>query len=367
MSDSTPQSNWRTFVENELNTIRPILAKRGYSFSAEQPHTKGERFLMKNITTTSGEKLILLGADKQSNRVVIKATRDETGKQELEHERKCRALLQDIDFSYTSFDAPKEVAFWSESGYMFAIQNYVDQACNFLDRSLEEQFIYALNALNTQAGARITTNSHLKKVGSVFGIRKSSDYIRLLNAFITSLQQRQVAPEILATVESVLTTFKKEKLRIEQYCGFLTHTDFVPHNFRIANNIMYLLDWSSLEFGNKHESWARFLNFMTLYNPQLETLLIDYIDKNRSFEERESLQLMRLYRLCELITYYANTLTSSSDDLLELNQVRVYFWHNVLKAELQNKRVDRSIVARYQNTRDKLRSSGEKERQRNLH
>jgi len=130
---------------------------------------------------------------------------------------------------------------------------------------------------------------------------------------------------------------------------------------------MYLLDWSSLEFGNKHESWARFLNFMTLYNPALETLLIEYVEHNRAPEERESLQLMRLYRLCELITYYANTLHKSEGDLLKLNQTRVQFWHDVLLVEITNQRVSPSLVTEYTNSRDQLRSQSEKERQVNLH
>src|SRR5690606_17976906 len=158
----------------------------------------------------------------------------------------------------------------------------------------------------------------------------------------------------LVTASHAKLTEQKE--RIEQYCGFLTHTDFVPHNFRIKDDILYLLDFSSLQFGNKHESWARFLNFMTLYNPELESLLIDYVDQNRASEERESLQLMRLFRLGEIITYYVKNVSQSDGSLKTLNQNRVQFWADVLAAEIENKRVSRDIVKNYQTNRDQLRS-----------
>ena len=68
---------------------------------------------------------------------------------------------------------------------------------------------------------------------------------------------------------------------------------------------------------------------MTLYNPELEELLITYVEKNRSFEERESLQLMRLFRLGEIISYYVNTSEQSTGNLRDLNLVRVRFWNDV--------------------------------------
>ena len=106
---------------------------------------------------------------------------------------------------------------------------------------------------------------------------------------------------------------------------------------------------------------------MTLYNRPLEQWLITYVEKNRAPEERESLQLMRVFRLGEIITYYMNTLERSDGSLQSLNQARVEFWSNVLAAELNNERVADSIVEQYQMTRDGLRSAEEKERQIGLH
>ncbi len=106
---------------------------------------------------------------------------------------------------------------------------------------------------------------------------------------------------------------------------------------------------------------------MTLYNHDLETLLITYIENNRAPEERESLQLMRLFRLVELISYHTKNRSSSEGNLQILSDTRVQFWSDVLRAELHNTRVSRDVVTTYQHTRDKLRSTEEKTRQIGLH
>ena len=72
---------------------------------------------------------------------------------------------------------------------------------------------------------------------------------------------------------------------IERYSGFLTHNDFVPHNLRVSGKEVYLLDYSSMLFGNKYESWARFLNFMIHHNRPLELALANYVRTNRGEEE----------------------------------------------------------------------------------
>ena len=48
---------------------------------------------------------------------------------------------------------------------------------------------------------------------------------------------------------------------------------------------MYLLDHSSLRFGNKYEGWARFRNFTTFYNRPLEEALLLYMRNNRAEEK----------------------------------------------------------------------------------
>jgi len=367
MSKPTVVQAWSTQVTTELQTLRSLLDRAGYTLDELQPHTMGERFLMQNISITSGHKLILLGQDRNKVKVVIKVTSDPAGVAELEQERLCRTLLETITFSYQSFFTPAEIAYWTEEGYTISIQEWIEQSSSFLARPVEDQFTLALEAFKVQESARATTASHYDQITNTFGIRTSDDYLRQATTYIDTISALDISTSILATSRKALDQLTHGRQRIEQYCGFLTHTDFVPHNFRIKNDTMYLLDTASLEFGNKHESWARFLNFMTLYNRELESHLITYLEKNRSFEERESLQLMRLYRLIEIITYYATTLSSSEHKLLELNTTRIKFWHNVLQAELQNNRVNDSIVATYQTTRDQLRSQDELIRQKDLH
>lgn len=366
MKDQPTQATWRTYLANELPVVTSLLAPLGYELEEDQPHLKGERFLMQAMTTTGGKKMILLGKNGEK-RVVVKATNDKAGKEELRHERLCRRSLHEIKFAYEAFHSPTELHFIEREGYTISIHEFVDQPSSFLERPIAEQFEFSLSAFKNQERARATTKKHFRSISNLFGNRTSSDYLHLFSTFQTFLKNERAPSEIMENIQVAQMKLISQRDRIEQYCGFLTHTDFVPHNFRIKDGILYLLDFSSLTFGNKHESWARFLNFMTLHNPELERLLVQYMEDNRSFEERESLQLLRLFRLGEIISYYTKTLKSSSEQLLELNQQRVFFWNDVLSAELNNHRVDREIVEAYKQNRDSLRSQEEKERQVGLH
>ena len=106
---------------------------------------------------------------------------------------------------------------------------------------------------------------------------------------------------------------------------------------------------------------------MTLHNRPLEAALLEYLRVNRTPEETESLRLMRIYRLGEIICYYTRTLPKSEGPLLALNQARIAFWTNVLTATLENETVEDDIVRDYVALRDSLRSEEEKERQVGLH
>lgn len=362
------QTSWSEYVASEIPRIAALLLPHDITLDTHQPHTQGERFLMQALTTIGGKKLILLGIEeKTGTKVVIKATNDLVGTQELTHERHCRTLLHTMNFSYETFHSPNEILFIEKGGYTVYVSEFIDQTSSFLDRPLEEQFSYALNALKAQERTRATTASHITQIKHVFGTRTSSDYLTMFKAFIFSYKAKQMDTRTLTVLEEASAQLQASNTRIEQYGGFLTHTDFVPHNFRIKDGTLYLLDFSSLRFGNKHESWARFLNFMALYNPELETLLIRYVEENRSPEEQASLHLMRLFRLGEIIAYYVNTLEKSGDDLLTLNKTRIEFWTDVLSAELKNTRVDSSVRAAYKEKRDALRSASEKARQIGLH
>lgn len=196
----------------------------------------------------------------------------------------------------------------------------------------------------------------------------ASDYIkkfvkykdRIFSLFPSDNNLKKVLTEAQKTLE-------KNSSTINLYSDFLTHWDFVPHNIRIKDGNIYLLDHSSIRFGNKHESWARFINFMILYNRTLEKNLLKYLRDNRSKEEILSLKLMRIFRLSEILSFYANTLSKAEGDLLILNQKRFEFWTYVLESVIHNREISDEIVDAYKHDRDKLRSKEENIRQKGLH
>jgi len=351
---SNAHHTWTAYLKSELAAVTPLLHSLGFALDPQQKHLGGERYLMQAVTTHSGKKLILTGTrNKDGMRVVIKATRDQGGARELRHERECRRVLHEIRFAYRAFHSPKEVLFIEKGGFTISIQAFLEQECSFLERPLKEQFNYALAAFKAQESAHATTHAHFRLVKRTFGTIDAKGYLELFARF-------GAPKESSAFLEKHAET-------IEQYCGFLTHTDFVPHNFRIKEGTMFLLDHSSLRFGNKYEGWARFLNFMSLYNPALEKALIEYVQENRAPEELLSLRLMRVYRLGEIVHYYRRTLEQSTGDLLLLNKARVEFWSAVLEYQLKDAPLPSSLREEYMRTRDSLRSEEEKARQIGLH
>lgn len=354
MPHPSAQQNREGYREQQLATVTPILKELGFALQAQQPHLGGERYLMQAVTTASGRKLILLGYRVSDNtRVVIKATGDPEGMRELEHERSCREILHEIGFAYKIFRSPEEILFKHTRGFLISVQAFISQEKPFLARDLKEQFSLALTAFKAQESAHATTYKHLRLIRHTFGSMNAGDYLRLFARMSENLRARDL--------------LEKHRETIEQYCGFLTHVDFVPHNFRIAHGEIFLLDHSSLRFGNKYEGWARFLNFMTLYNPALEKALTKYIALNRTPEESLSLRLMRIYRLGEIIWYYRDKLPHSRGNLYTLNSKRVEFWSTVLDAMLEDREVPEATIAEYRRVRDSLRSPEERERQVDLH
>lgn len=365
---STAHTAWEAYVKEELPRVGVLLKRYAITLDTIQPHTQGERFLMQAVTTFGGIKLILLGRDeKTGKRVVIKVSNEQAGKNELQHERTCRTALHAMRFSYESFHSPLELLFLETEGYTIFVSEYIAQTSTFLERPLPEQFSYSLRALKAQEQTRATTAGHFRSIKAVFGTRTAQEYLQLFDSFYAIIQASLVDVSVLKAFAEAKALLQSSTERIEQYGGFLTHTDFVPHNFRISNDTLYLLDFSSLRFGNKHESWARFLNFMTLYNRELESLLLEYVQKNRAPEECESLHIMRVFRLCEIITYYAKTLEKTSGDLRLLSEARISFWTEVLKSTLVGTRIKETVVTQYKAIRDRLRSDDEKARQTGLH
>lgn len=362
------QQNWRQYCDRELAAAATILTAHGFTLDTDQPHLKGERFLMQAVTTESGHKLILFGVDQTGMRVVIKASRDQAGKRELAHERHCRSVLNQLKFAAEVFITPPEVAWIEETGFLIAVTAYIDQVSTFLERPITEQFDFALAAFKAQEGTHATTYNHQKLIKSVYTLRTAPDYIQQFETFKNDLTTGSHAKKITPLLTEATEFLIRHKVTIDQYSGFLTHTDFVPHNIRIDTaNTIYLLDHSSLTFGNKYEGWARFLNFMALYHPALEQAFVKYVRDNRVESELLSLKLMRIYRLGEIIWYYQNKLAFCEGNLKQLNQVRVRFWSDILDHILHDQPIPPSLISEYQSTRDSLRTEDEKQRQKNLH
>lgn len=362
------EHDWNTYKERELTLLTPILHTHGYSLDSIQPHTTGERFLMQAVTTTSGRKLILLGTGMGGKRVVIKATRDGAGIRELAHEELCRNVLGTIDFAKDIFRTPQCIEHINAGGFVIIVTEFITQEKTFLERPTAEQFDIALSAFKGQEGAHATTFKHRTLIKDTFGIREGEQYLTNFDSFqkncVSALPHDHELHTLLTTAYRELLDHKET---IEQYCGFLTHTDFVPHNIRIHDGTLFLLDHSSLTFGNKYEGWARFLNFMTLYNPPLERAFVKYVKDNRTPEESQSLRLMRIYRLGEIIWYYVHTLALCTGNLLTLNTERVHFWSTVLAHILKDEAIPADEIQNYKTRRDALRSKDEKERQQGLH
>lgn len=353
-------------MTRELTAVRPILKSQGIDLDAEQPHVIGERAVMRAVTTTSGEKLVLLGRLAQTGaRVVIKTSADPHGRKELEHERRAKALLAKLKFAYDVFFTPKELLFYTRKGRTIAVYEFIEQEKSFIDRPTEEQFHFALRAFKAQESAHATTAKHTRLIKDVFDTYDAVAYLDRFRSFQKTILEFDPSQEhSLTTVHERLESGRET---IDRYGRFLVHTDFVPHNFRIAGDVFYLLDFSSLRFGNKYEGWARFLNFMALYNPTLEQALTEYVARNRSRGEQESLHVMRLYRLTELVAFYVSTLSRAEGLLNELNTARVYFWLAVLEATLNKTSLADDVREEYKKLRDSLRSNEEKQRQQGLH
>ncbi len=360
---------WNEYCARELPRAKVLLRDLGYTLDPEQPHIGGERYLMQAVTTTSGRKLILLAhRDTDQTRAVVKITDDLAGKRELTHERACRLILSRIKFAYRVFHSPEELFFGERDGRLISIQRFIPQERAFLERPVTEQFAFALAAFKAQESAHATTYEHARLIASTFKTMRADDYRTHFEQFRRNIiRESPSSPALTGTLEEGARCLEAAHGEIERYAHFLTHTDFVPHNFRINQGVLYLLDHSSLRFGNKYEGWARFINFMTLYNPELAHALIRYVADNRTPEESVALKAMRVYRLGEIIWYYVRTLSKCSGNLYALNAARAAFWAQVLCATLDDVPVPELVLTEYRALRERLRDADEKKRQRGLH
>ncbi len=357
---------WELYRERTLSRLAPLLTDEGFILEDSQPHLEGERYLTRPVG--GGRKLLLIGRRVSDGlRAVIKASDEKLGIIEIEHERVCRRVLERISFAYQAFRSPAEILYVRKGGYAILITEFIEQEKPFTERPLQEQFTLALKAFKAQESAHATTYAHVQLIRGTFGEMTVLEYGDTARRYAADIGR--LAPEegLAPLLQEALAILSLEGETIARYCGFLTHWDFTPQNIRVRDGEIYLLDHSALHFGNKYEGWARFINFMELYNPALAAALVGYVRDNRTAEESLSLKRMRVFRLLELIRYYAGWLPRAQGNDRALARARIEFWGKVLRSVLEGKTVAADVIESYKRTRDGLRSEEEKRRQKGLH
>ena len=105
---------------------------------------------------------------------------------------------------------------------------------------------------------------------------------------------------------------------------------------------------------------------MLLHNPPLEKLLLSYVQENRTEDEYLSLRLMRMFKVCFLLRFYALALQKTEGDLRTLTEARIDFWTGVLHALERDMPIDASLRDTYLTKRSILRSPEEVARQKEI-
>lgn len=319
----------------------------------------GERYLM------TKDKLVLAGRRiKDGARVIIKTSQHPDGQNEIETEKKSRDLLKSLSFANKTITFPDELYYGKHDEVLIWITSYIPQDKVFVAHELEEQFFLALRAFEAQEAFHATTFEHVRLVKNTFPVYNAEKNIKKFETFIKHIIENYPDKNLHAMLSKADEFLKSEVQIIESYSRYLVHQDFVPHNFRIQNKKIFMLDCSSVYFSNKYEGWARFLNYMIIHSPDLEKLLVRYIIENRGEKEYLSLRLMRVFKIGELLEYYARSFNKTTGDLHILTEIRIQFWREVLESMLADKLLSEEIRNNYIEKRNALRSPEEKERQR---
>ncbi|HEV7449306.1 MAG TPA: hypothetical protein VGP13_02075 [Candidatus Paceibacterota bacterium] len=369
------QEAWEEYRAREMHEVTPLLEELGIVLDEAQVHIGGERYLMSgHVLHLSGgrerrgssHKLVLTG-HKDDERVVVKTSADPAGADEIRHERAARDLLHKLDFASRAFYSPREILFVERNPRVLSVTEYIEQDKHFIERPLEEQFFLALRALEAQEGAHATTHAHAASIQDVFGMTGAAEYLRAFESFRQRITVHDRDNHELADAFEKAGAFLREhRTIIERYCGFLTHHDFFPHNLRVRGRELYLLDYSAVYFGNKYESWARFLNYMLQFSPALEKSLTAYVRDNRGPQEYLCLRLMRVYKIGFLLQFYAGNLPKTSGNLHALVRMRIAFWTKALMAMTNDAVIPQEDVDRFIREQEVLRSHEERARQREV-
>ncbi len=355
--ESTGAIKWQQSIGPKLELIKKTLSTLQFELDENQPHLSGERFLM------TKDKFVLIGKN-SDNTIVIKISDQKDGIKEIEHEKNARDLLRQLSFADKNILFPKDIYFGKKDNFLILITEFISQDKVFVSHTLQEQFFMILKTFEAIEGFHATTFEHINTIKYAFPIFYAQEYFTNFEKFKKTFIKNFDDTEINETLSKAESFLRINKAVIDRYANHLTHSDLVPHNFRVNAGAIYLLDTTSIRFGNKYESWARFLNYMVIHNPSLEKLLVDYIRKNRGEEEYLDLRLMRVYKITELLEYYGKSLPKTEGDLHTLTVERINFWHKIMKAILDDVTIEEELIKQYINERNKLRSEEEKERQR---
>src|SRR3989344_7377159 len=348
---------------NELPAISTLLGTLGFSLAKLQPYTSGERYLM------AGGKLVLAGTEaKSGTKVIIKASRNKDGKKEIESEKKSRDLMRSLAFADKKILIPEELYYGENGVYVFLIMRFIPQEKVFVAHTIEEQFFIALSAFEAQESFHATTYEHLRAVKDVFPMLSGAEYLNDFKRLKDSILKKNPNESLRGELDKAEIFLKENTITVDGYANYLTHTDFVPHNFRLAEHSLYMLDcvpnYATIHFGNKYEGWARFVNYMLIHSPELEHLLTKYVRDNRGEDEYLSLRLMRVYKIAYLLDFYARSLIKTTGDLHELTLTRLAYWRGALEAILEDQTISKEVTEKYVATRNSLRSEEEKGRQK---
>lgn len=345
--------------QKELQPIERLLGQLGFALERHQPHISGERFLM------SPNKMVLVGKRVDDKlRVIIKVSRIARGRLEIKQEKRVRDALTAISVPHPGMFFPQEIYYGKRGAYVLLITEYIRQNRVFIAYALDKQFKFVRQSLQTRESIRVASLGQSGRGRKVLPVLRTKDYLEGYKAFQASALRNYQTRGIEEAMQAGLDFLAKHKAVMNKFSKYLVHSDFVPHNFRIRDNKVYILDAAAFHFGNKYEELARLLNYLVVHNPALEQKLLAYVSQELSKSDYLDLKLMRVYKLGFLLQYHTQALAKTSGDLLALTIHRIEFWEEVLRSVLHDKSIDTNIVQVFIENRDNLRSTDEIARQK---
>lgn len=306
------------------------------------------------------EKRVLVGRDKEDQKVIIKVSDSPLGRSEIRTEKQSQDTLTGAVFTSETLLFPEELAYIDNDHYTVRVTKFIDQEKVFAAYPVDEQFFLVLRAFEIMEAFHAATFEHLRALSGI-PMHYARDYFISFRSFKENAEK--YSSELGETMSRAEKLLLENKAMVDVHSDRLTHTDFAPANFRVKDHQVHLIDISSMLFGNKYEGLARFLNWAIIHSPELEKNLDQYVQTNYP-SEYKSLHLMRIYKAGFLINHYVQSLSKTNGDLYKLTEIRIDLWHIILKTLCKNETIDGNVLKQYRDKRDSLRSSGEIKRQR---